>query len=65
MPKRHRRAFDEPELVCGQPHFYAAATLVDADHWALQASSGAQALQVLGQNHVDVVITDFVVPGMT
>jgi PAS domain S-box-containing protein len=42
-----------------------AAMLDDLGHQVLEASSGAQALRVLRRSHVDVVITDQVMPNMT
>jgi CheY-like chemotaxis protein len=43
-----------------------AAMLDDLGHAVLEASSGAQALRILGRaNNIDLVITDQVMPGMT
>lgn len=42
-----------------------AAMLDDLGHRALTAASGAEALEILEQNRVDVVITDHAMPQMT
>lgn len=53
-------AVDDDPLVLTN----TAAMLEDAGHRVLQATSGAQALQLLAENSVDVLVTDFAMPGM-
>ena len=54
-------AVDDDEIVL----INTAAMLSDLGHTVLQASSGQQALQVLGQHSVDLLLTDFAMPGMS
>ncbi len=55
-------AVDDDPLVL----MNTAAMLEDADHKVIEASSGDEALKVLRQGkHVDLVITDQAMPGMT
>jgi len=42
-----------------------AAMLSDLGHTVLQASSGQEALQVLAKHKVDLLLTDFAMPGMS
>jgi PAS domain S-box-containing protein len=41
------------------------AMLDDLGHTAIRAQSGQEALRILGEHHVDLLITDFAMPGMT
>jgi PAS domain S-box-containing protein len=54
-------AVDDDEIVL----INTAAMLAHFGHTVLQASSGAQALQILAQNRVDLLVTDYAMPGMT
>ncbi|HWU95976.1 MAG TPA: PAS domain S-box protein [Sphingomonas sp.] len=53
-------AVDDDALVLTN----TAAMLEDAGHRVLLASSGKAALQLLGEGHVDILITDFAMPDM-
>ncbi|TGX41661.1 PAS domain-containing sensor histidine kinase [Sphingomonas naasensis] len=53
-------AVDDDALVLTN----TAAMLEDAGHCVLQAGSGRVALQMLSENRVDVVVTDFAMPDM-
>ena len=54
-------AVDDDEIVL----LNTAAMLADMGHTVLQARSGPEALQVLEKSRVDLVITDFAMPGMS
>lgn len=54
-------AVDDDALVLTN----TAAMLEDAGHRVLQATSGKLALQLLGENRVDMLITDFAMPEMS
>jgi len=54
-------AVDDDPLVLEN----TAALLTELGHQVLQAHSGAEALQVLKQRQVDLVVTDYAMPGMT
>jgi CheY-like chemotaxis protein len=54
-------AVDDDEIVL----INTAAMLGDVGHTVLQARSGHEALQTLGKNRVDLLITDYAMPGMT
>ena len=54
-------AVDDDEIVL----INTAAMLSDLGHTVLQASSGQQALNVLGKHKVDLLLTDFAMPGMS
>ncbi|WP_404336228.1 PAS domain S-box protein [Sphingomonas sp. MMS12-HWE2-04] len=53
-------AVDDDALVLTN----TAAMLEDAGHRVLQASSGRQALQLLAEARIDVIVTDFAMPEM-
>jgi len=53
-------AVDDDALVLTN----TAAMLEDAGHRVLQARSGKSALQLLGENRVDAIVTDFAMPEM-
>jgi CheY-like chemotaxis protein len=53
-------AVDDDALVLTN----TAAMLEDAGHRVLQATSGKQALQLLSEGRVDVLVTDFAMPDM-
>ena len=62
-PERDRLvvlAVDDDGLVLTN----TAAMLEDAGHRVIQASSGKQALQLLSESHVDLLVTDFAMPDM-
>ncbi|HEX8471595.1 MAG TPA: PAS domain S-box protein, partial [Brevundimonas sp.] len=54
-------AVDDDELVL----INTAALLGDMGHTVLQAASGQEALRILGNHRIDLVITDYAMPGMT
>jgi PAS domain S-box-containing protein len=54
-------AVDDDEIVL----LNTAAILSDMGHTVLQAQSGHEALGILGKNQVDLLITDYAMPGMT
>jgi len=54
-------AVDDDALVLTN----TAAMLEDAGHCVLQANSGRMALQLLSENKVDVLVTDFAMPEMS
>jgi CheY-like chemotaxis protein len=54
-------AVDDDPLVLEN----TAAMLVELGHTVLQAHSGAEALRMLDQQAVDLIITDYAMPGMT
>ncbi|KMS56061.1 PAS sensor protein [Novosphingobium barchaimii LL02] len=54
-------AVDDDDIVL----LNTAAMLSDLGHTVLQAASGAQALQILGQTRVDLLVTDYAMPHMT
>ena len=54
-------AVDDDELVLTN----TCALLAEMGHTVLQASSGRGALDVLGEHQVDLLLTDFAMPGMT
>jgi PAS domain S-box-containing protein len=54
-------AVDDDDIIL----LTAAAMLADLGHTVLQASSGRQALQILSQQSVDLLLTDHAMPGMT
>lgn len=54
-------AVDDDPLVLEN----TVAMLTELGHKVLQASSGAEALQKLDQHPVDLVVTDYTMPGMT
>ena len=54
-------AVDDDDVVL----LNTAAMLADLGHTVLQASSGAQALRLLQENSVDLLVTDYAMPGMT
>jgi PAS domain S-box-containing protein len=54
-------AVDDDPLVLEN----TAAMLVELGHKVLQAHSGADALRLLEQRSVDLIITDYAMPGMT
>lgn len=54
-------AVDDDEIVL----LNTAAMLADLGHTVLQASSGARALQILGRQSVDLLLTDYAMPHMT
>jgi CheY-like chemotaxis protein len=39
--------------------------LADLGHTVIQAQTGQEALRILGKNRVDLLITDYAMPGMT
>ncbi|HVJ02324.1 MAG TPA: PAS domain S-box protein [Sphingomonas sp.] len=53
-------AVDDDPLVLTN----TAAMLEDAGHRVVQAASGRQALQLLSESHIDVLLTDFAMPAM-
>lgn len=53
-------AVDDDDIVL----INIAEMLKDLGHTVLQASSGSQALKVLGQNRVDLLVTDYAMAGM-
>lgn len=54
-------AVDDDPLVLEN----TAAMLTDLGHQVLQAQSGAEALQLLKSEQVDLLVTDYAMPGMT
>lgn len=54
-------AVDDDDIVL----LNTAAMLSDLGHTVLQASSGAQALQILARQKVDLLVTDYAMPDMT
>ena len=54
-------AVDDDPLVLEN----TAAMLMELGHTVLQAHSGAEALRMLDQRSVDLIITDYAMPGMT
>jgi PAS domain S-box-containing protein len=54
-------AVDDDPLVLDN----TAAMLAELGHNVLQAHSGPQALELLGRHRVDMIITDYAMPGMT
>jgi PAS domain S-box-containing protein len=54
-------AVDDDPLVLEN----TAAMLMELGHKVLQAQSGAEALQILDRNGVDLIVTDYAMPGMT
>ncbi|GGD21986.1 hybrid sensor histidine kinase/response regulator [Aureimonas glaciei] len=54
-------AVDDDPLVLDN----TAAMLMELGHEVLQAHSGAEALLMLAQHSVDLIITDYAMPGMT
>jgi PAS domain S-box-containing protein len=54
-------AVDDDDIVL----LNTAAMLTDMGHTVLQAQSGHEAMRILGGNPVDLLITDFAMPGMT
>ena len=54
-------AVDDDPLVLEN----TAAMLIELGHKVLQAHSGAEALRILDQRSVDLIITDYAMPGMT
>jgi PAS domain S-box-containing protein len=54
-------AVDDDEIVL----LNTAAMLTDMGHTVLTARSGRDAMRLLGENPVDLLITDFAMPGMT
>ncbi|GGD29051.1 hybrid sensor histidine kinase/response regulator [Aureimonas glaciei] len=54
-------AVDDDPLVLDN----TAAMLMELGHEVLQAHSGAEALLMLSQHRVDLIITDYAMPGMT
>jgi PAS domain S-box-containing protein len=52
---------DDDEIVL----INTAAMLTDMGHTVIQARSGQEALRILAKNRVDLLITDFAMPGMT
>jgi CheY-like chemotaxis protein len=54
-------AVDDDPLVLDN----TAAMLMELGHEVLQAHSGAEALRMLDQRSVDLIITDYAMPGMT
>ncbi len=54
-------AVDDDEIVL----INTAAMLSDMGHTVIQAQSAQEALRVLGKNRVDLLITDYAMPGMT
>ena len=54
-------AVDDDEIVL----INTSAMLNDLGHTVIQAQSGKEALRILGQNRIDLLITDYAMPGMT
>ncbi len=54
-------AVDDDEIVL----INSVALLTDMGHTVLQAKSGHEALRILGKTRVDLLITDYAMPGMT
>ena len=54
-------AVDDDEIVLTN----TAAILVDLGHTVIQARSGSDALRVLNESQIDLLITDYAMPGMT
>jgi PAS domain S-box-containing protein len=54
-------AVDDDEIVL----MNTTALLVDMGHTVLQAQSGQEALRIMGKTPIDILITDYAMPGMT
>jgi PAS domain S-box-containing protein len=54
-------AVDDDEIVL----INTAALLTDMGHTVIQAQSGHEALRILSKNRVDLLLTDYAMPGMT